>query len=186
MFLLSLSDFFFVARMRKTLENENACNAGYTKPMLDPHFHLDVYHPLSQPSSTFTIAFYYHHQLSLLPYSVVSSFTITAQYHHKSATITIVSTSLHHPRSWSLVTVIVHCYCYFITGVLACIMNKSPRDEAFLSFSYSDIILDDAVIRCVCSSPLQEFPSKWWRWSEILSYTPKGDQSGHGPSFFYP
>ena len=110
MFLLSLSDFFFVARMRKTLENENACNAGYTKPMLDPHFHLDVYHPLSQPSSTFTIAFYYHHQLSLLPYSVVSSFTITAQYHHKSATITIVSTSLHD--HFSITTVMITCYCH--------------------------------------------------------------------------
>lgn len=190
MFLLSLSN-FFVARMQKnSWEWECLQCRLLTKPMLDAHFHLDVYHPLSllQPSSTFTIACYYHHQLSLSlsPSVIISSLTITAQYHHKSATITIVSTYLHHPRSWSLVTVIVHCYCYFITGVLACIMNKSPRDEAFLSFSYSDIILDDAVIRCVCSSPLQEFPSKWWRWSEILSYTPKGDQSGHGPSFFYP
>ena len=111
MFLLSLSN-FFVARMRKnSWEWECLQCRLLTKPMLDAHFHLDVYHPLSllQPSSTFTIAFYYHHQLSLLPYSVVSSFTITAQYHHKSATITIVSTSLHHPRSWSLVTGNCHC-----------------------------------------------------------------------------
>ena len=138
-FALSLRFFFCGQNAENSWEWECLQCRLLTKPMLDAHFHLDVYHPLSllQPSSTFTIACYYHHQLSLLPYSVVSSFTITAQYHHKSATITIVSTSLHHPRSWSLVTVIVHCYCYFITGVLACIMNKSPQKEVLFSFLYT-------------------------------------------------
>ena len=114
MFLLSLSN-FFVARMRKnSWEWECLQCRLLTKPMLDAHFHLDVYHPLSllQPSSTFTIACYYHHQLSLSlsPSVIISSFTITAQYHHKSATITIVSTSLHD--HFSITTVMITCYCH--------------------------------------------------------------------------
>lgn len=81
--------------------------------IITSHCHLDCHHPpsLSPPPTTFTIAYHHHHLLSLSPVTV--AVTIYHYFHHycpipSPVTIIIVTVTVHHPLSWSPVTVIGH------------------------------------------------------------------------------